>query len=257
MSTSFMSLPDCRDLYLNLIHKSLLNVIYEDPSQDPWTEGKFDIQTRQYGRDWPLLAHTMIGHYRLLNLRQIVEYVLQHNIPGDIIETGVWRGGACIYVRAILKAHGVTDRKVWVADSFEGLPKPNAEDYPADANDKHHTYEALSVSLQQVRENFKKYELLDDQVCFLKGWFKDTLPDANIDQLSVLRLDGDMYESTMDGFNNLYHKLSNNGFVIVDDFGAVPACRQAVEDFRSKHAIESPIHNIDGIGVYWQKGKIS
>src|SRR5262249_42248392 len=133
---------------------------------------------RVEGRDWPPTAHTMIGLKRLDNLQFCVEDVLTRNVPGDLMETGVWRGGACIFLRALLRAHGVRDRRVWVADSFEGLPAPNAEKYPHDAQDLLHTVPYLAVSLEQVQANFERYGLLDEQVCFLKGWFRDTLPQA-------------------------------------------------------------------------------
>ena len=208
---------------------------------------------REEGRDWPQMAHTMIGVERMNNLQFCVETVLQENVPGDLIETGVWRGGACIFMRGILKAYGVTDRKVWVADSFEGLPTPDEARYPADAGDRHHTYTPLAVSQEQVRNTFERYGLLDEQVCFLKGWFKDTLPAAAIEQLAVARLDGDMYESTMDGLKNLYPKLTPGGFLIVDDYGAVPGCKRAVEDYRRQHNIAEPVQIIDWTGAFWRR----
>jgi O-methyltransferase len=178
--------------------------------------------------------------------------VVANHIPGDFIETGVWRGGACIMARAVFKAYGADDRRVWVADSFCGLPQPDPK-YAADANDKHHTYAELAVSLEEVKANFAKYGLLDDQVVFLKGWFSETLPTAPIQRLAVLRLDGDMYESTMDGLVNLYDRVSPGGFVIVDDYGALKGCQQAISEFRASRRIEDPIQNIDGIGVFWCK----
>src|SRR5262245_8625933 len=119
------------DLYLDLIKRVLMNSIYRDPNI---AEGpaEFDEETRATGSDWPRDAHTMIGLKRLENIQTCAEHVIRQGIPGDFIETGVWRGGACIFMRAILKAHNVTDRFVWVADSFEGLPAPNAEKYPED-----------------------------------------------------------------------------------------------------------------------------
>ena len=248
-----MSLSEPGKLYLDLMENCLLGLIYEDPAQDPWSGGAFDREQRLLGRDWPLKAHSMIGKARMSNLRGAVEHVLTNNVSGDFIETGVWRGGACIFMRAILKAYGVTDRIVWAADSFAGLPSPNAEKYAADAGDKHHEFDELAVSLEQVKANFAAYGLLDDQVRFLKGWFKDTLPDAPVKTLAILRLDGDMYESTMDGLDALYARVSPGGVVIVDDFGAVAACRQATEAFRAARAIDAPIIPIDGIGVYWIK----
>jgi hypothetical protein len=239
-------------LYLDLMQKCIINTIYEDPNQGFWAPKTYDVQQRELGRDWPSKAHSMIGSRRMANLRQITEYVITNNIPGDFIETGVWRGGACIMARAIMKAYGVTDRRVWVADSFCGLPTPSPE-YPADATDKHHTFKEFVVSLEEVKSNFSKYDLLDDQVVFLKGWFKETLPQADIKALAVLRLDGDMYESTMDSLTNLYDKVSPGGFVIVDDFGEVVPCRRAITDFRAQRGIADRVHNIDGIGVFWRK----
>lgn len=210
---------------------------------------------REQGRDWPMLAHTMIGSKRMNNLQSCVEDVIQRRVPGDLIETGVWRGGACIFMRGILRAYGVKDRRVWVADSFEGLPRPDPEKYPVDAGDVHHQIKLLAISLEEVQSNFSRYGLLDDQVCFLKGWFKDTLPAAPCKRLAVVRLDGDMYESTMDGLTHLYPRLAAGGYLIVDDFGAVPGCRQAVEDYRRDQVIREPIQPIDGLGVFWQRSR--
>jgi O-methyltransferase len=140
-----------------------------------------------------------------------------------------------------------------VADSFQGLPPPDAEKYPADRGANWHEPEFLAVSLEQVKEHFAKYNMLDDQVKFLKGWFKDTLPVAPIKQLAVVRLDGDMYESTMDGLVNLYPKLSKGGFLIVDDYGDVEACRRAISDYREKHGIKDPLQKTDWAEVYWRK----
>jgi hypothetical protein len=205
------------------------------------------------------MAQTMVGCKRLDNLQFCVESVLADGIAGDLIETGVWRGGSTIFMRAILKAHGVTDRCVWVADSFQGLPRPDAGQYPADVDDPHYQFENLAVSLEQVQANFQRYGLLDDQVRFLKGWFKDTLPIAPVEKLAIIRLDGDMYESTMDGLVNLYPKLSPGGFLIVDDYnnGNVPACKKAVHDYREQHGIREEIHSIDWTGVYWQRLSVS
>jgi len=195
----------------------------------------------------------MIGQKRIENLRFCVETALQEGVPGDLIETGVWRGGATIFMRGILKAYGIRDRKVWVADSFAGLPPPDPAQYPADAGDPHHSIAVLAISLEEVQENFRNYGLLDDQVRFLKGWFKDTLPTAPIQRLAVVRLDGDMYESTMDGLKNLYPKLSPGGFLIIDDYNAVPGCKQAVTDYRQGNGIQAAIQTIDTTGVFWKK----
>lgn len=209
-------------------------------------------RARELGRDWPLEAETMIGLERLNNIRECVTDVVKRGVPGDLIETGVWRGGATIFMRGVLAAYGDTERTVWVADSFEGLPKPSGK-YAADDGDPHWTYSVLAVSEEQVRANFERYGLLDDQVRFLKGFFQDTLADAPIEQLAVARLDGDMYESTIVALDALYPKLSIGGYLIVDDYGAIAACRQAVDDYRRDHVIAEPLVEIDWTGVYWQR----
>jgi hypothetical protein len=152
-----------------------------------------------------------------------------------------------------LKARGVTDRLVWVADSFAGLPPPDTARFPSDEGITLHRFSQLAVSLESVRENFRRYGLLDEQVRFLKGWFRDTLPAAPIRRLAVLRLDGDLYESTIQALDALYPKLSPGGYLIVDDYGNVAACRQAVHDYRDDHQITEPIERIDWGGAFWRR----
>ena len=212
----------------------------------------FTPDQREYGMILPGYADTMIGLKRLDNLQFCIETVIRERVEGDLIETGVWRGGACIFMRAVLAAYNILDRIVYVADSFEGLPKPDPEKFPADKGDKHHIYTFCAVSQDEVENNFRKYGLLDDKVVFLKGWFKDTLPNAPIEKLAVLRLDGDMYGSTMDALTNLYPKLSKGGFCIIDDY-ALHGCRKAVDDFRAENGIYAEMKVVDWTGRYWRK----
>ena len=250
-------LQHVRNDYLELLQACLTGSIYRDFAWAPLGSNTFDSHHREHGLDWPSRAQTMIGVKRLANLRALTESVIADNVPGDLMETGVWRGGACILMRAILYAYNVNDRYVWVADSFEGLPQGNELQYPADAGSDFHAYEQLAVPLDEVQENFRAYGLMDEQVKFLKGWFRDTLPIASIGQLALLRLDGDMYESTMDALTNLYPKLSCLGYVIVDDYHVVPACKAAVGDYCRKYAITPEIIEIDGVGVYWRKSSVA
>lgn len=231
--------------YLNLLEAALTGMLIEDAPDDWRPESlEFHPHRRLLGGDWPSLACSMIGGVRMRNLRYACETVMLDGVPGDFIETGVWRGGACIMMKGILEAYGDDTRCVFVADIFAG-------NFPVDAGSLPESYEKLKVPRAQVERNFGRFGLLDERVVFLEGWFKDTLPDAPIDQLAVLRLDGDMYESTMQALDALYHKLSYGGFVIVDDFGIVP-CAKAVHDFRERYAIGSPILPIDGMGTYWR-----
>lgn len=241
-------------LYLDLMKKCLLNTIYQDPS---FLIHQYNETYRQQGRDWPTVAHTMIGLDGLDNIQMCLEDVIKNNIPGDCIETGVWRGGSVILMRAILKAHNVSDRTVWVADSFQGLPEPDSKKYPHDnyTFKVSETNKVLSISVETVQSNFAKYDLLDGQVRFLKGWFKDTLPTAPINKLAILRLDGDYYESTMDALVALYPKLSVGGYLIIDDYVAMDACAKAVQDYRTLHNITDPIEEAGWSIRFWKKTK--
>jgi O-methyltransferase len=197
-------------------------------------------------------SHTMMGRKRLEHLEQCLDIVRTEEIPGDFIEAGVWRGGACIFMRGYLAAHEMTGRKVWAADSFEGLPKPSL---PQDAG---YDFSAermpiLAVALEDVKENFRRYGLLDSQVGFIKGWFKDSLYRASLGKLAIARLDGDLYESTMDSLKALYDKLASGGFLIVDDYGDFEPCRRAVDEFRRSRQIAAPLETIDWAGAYWRK----
>lgn len=239
------------ELYLDLLEASLTGLLLEDDSQSPWTGVAFDPALRAIGRDWPRQAATMIGVSRMRNLRMLTMRAVETGVPGDFIETGVWRGGACIYAKGVFEALGATERRVFVADSFCGLPEPDTVRYPADAGDVHHTYAPLAVSRETVMDNFRRYGLLDERVVFVEGWFKDTLPTAPIERLAVLRLDGDMYESTMDALLALYDKVSPGGFVIVDDYVLKP-CAQAVDEFRAARGITAPLEPVDGAAIWWR-----
>ena len=197
-------------------------------------------------------SHTMVGRKRLDNIENCLATIRKDNVPGDVAETGAWRGGAAIFMKGCLTAWGMQDRTVWVADSFEGLPIPSL---PEDAGYDFSATKVpiLAVGLEEVQENFRRYDLLDDKVKFLKGWFRDTLHVAPIRELALLRLDGDLYESTMDSLKALYDKVSPGGFIIVDDFNDFEPCRRAVLEFRRLHGIKDPIEAVDWTGVFWRK----
>lgn len=268
-----------RDLYIDLMKKALTRSAFGEswqhyePRPGTWRhlvyrQGKkllldrrgldvlsrfsFSPELRAEGKDWPPEAETMIGHRRLDNLQECVRSVITEKVPGDLIETGVWRGGATIFMRALLKAYNDQTRTVWVADSFRGLPKPE-EGRTSDIEDALWSYDFLAVPMERVRANFERYDLWDEQVRFLPGWFQDTLPTAPIDRLSVMRLDGDMYDSTMVAMRSLYPKLSVGGYVIVDDYHAVRACKEAVDDFRTEVGITDELRQVDWTCRFWRR----
>ena len=211
-----------------------------------------DPVLREQGEDWPLTAETMVGVRRLENVQSCIESILQDGTDGDLIETGVWRGGCSIFMRAVLEARGDEARSVWLADSFMGLAPPDSVRYPHEFDIDLSAYGQLSVGLEIVKQNFRKYGLLDDRVRFLPGWFADTLPTAPVERLSLIRLDGDYYESTMTALTSLYPKLSPGGFVIVDDY-QIEACRRAVADYLASVGEAPELQPIDRSSVFWRR----
>jgi hypothetical protein len=261
----------CEELYLDLLKKCLTRTLFDEGfdripknTKTLWKRLRYAgyRMMNEVLSAWNLtLVHsgrptgeTMIEMDRLNNIEHCLLNVIRDHVPGDVIEAGVWRGGATIFMKAVFGVYGVADRSVWVADSFQGLPKPNPEKYPADQGSRFWE-QSLEVSVEEVKANFRRYGLLDDRVKFLVGFFSDTMPTAPIEKLALLRIDGDMYESTIDVLNHLYPRVSPGGYCIVDDYGCVPACKQATEDYRGLHNITEPIERIDWTGVYWRKNK--
>jgi Macrocin-O-methyltransferase (TylF) len=246
-----VSLDRLRTAYLDLMRDSLIGRLNEDPALPASKVDGYKDDFRDQGWDWPAKAPSMIGARRMQNVRSECERVLSQGVPGDFMEAGVWRGGASMMMRAVLKAYGVADRRVLAADSFAGFPTP-VEGSP-DLGFELIGHPDFAVPLGEVKAAFARYDLLDDQVVFLEGLFKDTLPDAPVQALALLRLDGDMYESTWDGLASLYHKLSPGGTLILDDYFLFETQRRAVDEFRKAHAISDPIVQIDHFGGYWVK----
>jgi O-methyltransferase len=202
-----------------------------------------DYWHRLAGSDCPAVeGWTMIGWDRLTSLERCVRTILVEDVPGDLIECGVWRGGACTLMRAVLQDD---DRLVWAADSFEGF------DAEFMIDGKQFLYEHFKVSVDQVRACFDHFNVPTDKVRFLKGWFADTLPTLHDQTWSLIRLDGDSYHATRTTLECLYPNLSPGGFCIIDDYGAVGACQQAVDEFRGDDA--PPLQRVDWTGVFWRK----
>jgi Macrocin-O-methyltransferase (TylF) len=236
-----------RKTYLDLVCNSLVGRLNRDPAIQAHIGG-YDDEHRLNGWDWPSGAPSMIGWSRMSHLRRECERVLDEGVRGDFLEAGVWRGGAAMMMRAVLKAYDVNDRLVIAADTFNGLPQAtDAADAAAFLRD----IPEFCVSLDEVKAAFHRYDLLDDQVVFLEGMFNATLATAPTDQLALLRLDGDTYVSARDSLVALYDKLSPGGSLIVDDYFLFEDFRRAVDDFRTEHEITEPIMKIDDYGGYW------
>lgn len=194
---------------------------------------------------------TMVSPAALANVRDAAQTVLREGVPGDFVETGVWRGGLCIMMKAVLAAAG-SPRRVYVCDSFRGLPEiRDGVDAPLQLHDR----PLLAISVEQVRENFSRFGLLDDRVTFVEGWFADTMPKLReeIGQIAILRLDGDYYTSTREVIDPLYDKVAPGGFIIVDDYGIYEQARDAIHDFWASQGLAPEMIKVDASCHYWRK----
>lgn len=200
-------------------------------------------------------AITMIGEVRLDLLEKAVRTILRQEVPGDFLEAGAWRGGACIYLRALLDVFGCRNRIVYVCDAFDdGFPEPDPR-FPIDNESTLHTHDYFKTSNVTVREHFDAYGYDDEQVRFVCGYFKDTLPKIPADKLALLRLDGDLYSSTWDSLEALYDRVSIGGYVICDDYYAIVNSQRAVDDFRTSRRVTEHIRQTDWASAYWIKGR--
>jgi hypothetical protein len=231
--------------YLDLL-KGVLTRVFTTEGPEEWLESARDGVGALPG------AETMIGLRRLDNLDACIRTVLEDDVPGDLMECGVWRGGASIFMRAALEARGDAGRRVWVADSFQGIPQPELHVFPDDEPGRRLAGQMVA-SLDEVRANFARYGFLDDRVTFLPGFFRDTLPSAPVERLAVLRLDGDLYESTFVALESLYERVPPGGFVIIDDYNSFEPARIATDDFRRDHGISDPLESVDWTEVFWRK----
>jgi O-methyltransferase len=204
---------------------------------------------RAAGMDWPLHGLTMVGLNRLDDLQSCVESIVRDGVDGDLIEAGVWRGGASILMRATLDALGAEGRTVWVADSFQGFPMPDEEHRD---DDELGVFDFLAVPLEEVRANFARFGC-ERGVSFAAGFFEEQLPSLSDRRWSMVRLDGDTYETTLLALRTLYGGLSIGGYLIVDDYGALEECRRAVDEFRGEQGISEPLEEVDWTCVRWRR----
>jgi len=282
MSTGTLANSDLRETYLTLLERSLMGTVHQatfsvvgsgaTPSwRQPLRRALRISQTigashglellahvipgavLEEGRALPLVGETMVGQARLNNVRACLETVVDDGIEGDFIETGVWRGGCSIYATAVLQTARTNSKRVFVADSFRGLPDADFARYPDESRDGMSDMTRLAVTRSDVEENFRRYGVPLDRVVFVEGWFRDTLPTLSDERWSVIRLDGDMYESTMDGLSTLYPRLSVGGFAIIDDYWTMDSCRAAVCAYRSAHDIEDQLIRVDHSCAMWRR----
>lgn len=200
--------------------------------------------------------YTMTSPERMLSLIRTVKYVIKNNIEGDFVECGVWRGGSMMITALVLMNMKITNRKILLFDTFEGMSPPtnNDVDYKGDlanANylknidaDKNLNNWCYS-SLDDVKANLFSTGYPKDKIHFIKGKVEDTLPNDNCDKIALLRLDTDWYESTHHELKYLFPLISKKGFLIIDDFGHWKGARKAVEEYFIENNIDMFLNRVD------------
>lgn len=254
--------------YLELLSQFVLGTAYGSAEKSMKIDGsneftEFNATRRAVGEDMTYLGTSMIGTTRLRAFRDLLLDILKRDVRGDIVETGVWRGGASIYARGVLRAYSTMyptaiARRVILCDSFAGLPPGNASYHRGDVGWNALTY--LNVAAKQVMQHFHEVNLLDNSIIFAQGFFNHTMrplatflnDSGHSAGIAILRLDGDLYESTTDVLYHLYPLVTVGGYVIVDDWDGFPA-KDALLDFFAVHHVTPKIVPVDRWSVYFQK----
>ncbi len=201
---------------------------------------------------------TMVTNKNLINLYYLVQEADRLNLPGDIVECGVWNGGSAAFM-AVAGAEGPHPglRTLWLFDSFEGLPRPDERD--GDEERRAYFKEWNKGNAERVREIFKRMGLGLEKVKIVPGWFEQTLATTPVRSIALLHIDADWYSSVKTALEAFYDKVVPGGFVILDDYGYWKGCTQALRDFFSEHEIAHVrIKQMGREGGYFQKpGAIS
>ncbi len=197
--------------------------------------------------------YSMTSLERMYALYKAVLYVIQAKIPGDFVECGVWKGGSAMIIAETLKALGVTDRNIYLYDTFEGMPEPDERDIKirTGATGKsmwlgnQNSGGWCNISIEEVTENVLKTGYPKERFIFVKGKVEDTIPTTMPNAIAILRLDTDWYASTIHEFNNLYPLLSESGVLMIDDYGSWSGSRDATDQYFKEHTISMYLHRVD------------
>ncbi len=239
-----------RDAYIDLTKRSITNYPYlgGDASFENFRCAvHYDLDQSRWKIDPLARPFTLLTKSQLDLIEQAVLAVEERGVPGNLLEAGVWRGGAVILMRALIGAYGIPDRKVFAADSFAGIPlNTRAINDPVDQ-----WKDRWVASLDEVGGNIERFGLLDDKIRFVVGNFSNSLKHLAGERFALIRLDSDSYDSVETSLDHLYPLLSKGGITIIDDWH-LPGCRMAVKEYRERHGINDEIKEAHG-NAYWVK----
>ncbi|MYR94283.1 methyltransferase [Streptomyces sp. SID4937] len=186
--------------------------------------------------------YSMTSPERLNAFILATRYIARHDIPGDIVECGVWRGGSMQACARTLLSVGETERELYLFDTYEGMTPPTAEDLRRDGRPARELLDAQGkdrpiwavASLEDVQAGFENVPYPKERVHYVRGRVEDTVPEQAPEQIAILRLDTDWYASTKHELEHLYSRLVSGGVLLIDDYGYWQGSRQAVDEFLDK-----------------------
>ncbi len=232
----------------------------DSPPRDPeCLKQQFpDVSEQVLGIVQAVRKYTMTSPERLIALCNAVRYVSQQQIPGDVVECGVWKGGSMMAVASMLGLQNDFSRQLWLYDTFEGMSEPEAADIDHDGNQaaallqKQNKQDADSIwcwsPLQEVQDNLACTQYPSNLTRFVQGKVETTIPAQAPDRISLLRLDTDWYASTMHELEHLFPRLAPGGVLIIDDYGHWQGCRRAVDQYFADNNISIFLNRIDYTG---------
>lgn len=203
--------------------------------------------------------YTMTSPERIYSLIQAINYVVRYDIPGAIIECGVWKGGSMMAVIQTLLDMGALDRELYLFDTYEGMSQPQDVDvsvhgqnamkiYEKERNKKDKSPIFCYSPLDEVKSNILSLGYNTKKIHFIKGKVEDTVPENAPDTIALLRLDTDWYESTLHELRHLFPRLSTGGVLIVDDYGYWLGEKKAIDEYLSLNGIPILLNRIDATG---------
>ncbi len=247
------------------MRKLLLSIIeqfgYKVTKFDRKAAGPYaDIQDKTFWSFYQKCQpYTMTSVERMFALYQATNYVIDQNIPGDFVECGVWRGGSSLMVAQVLAHRGVSDRHLYLYDTFEGMSEPTAEDVDfrgqkADqmleqTQDQKETSVWCLANLDDVKLTMSNSSFPAENIHYVEGKVEDTIPvTVPAGPIALLRLDTDWYTSTKHELIHLYPSLSASGVLIIDDYGHWEGCRKAVDEYFAEQKTSILLQRIDYTG---------
>ena len=200
--------------------------------------------------------YTMTGKLRVMALVQAVRFVVESGVPGDFVECGVWRGGSAMAIAMKLESMGVRDRRIWLYDTFQGMTEPTDADVEAHSGRRASDLLARTIrgdgsniwciaGLSDVRRNMELTRYPEENIRFVEGDVLRTLPNTKPEQIALLRLDTDWYESTRVELSELYPRLQVGGICILDDYGYWRGSKQAADEYFAENGPRPLFNRID------------